>query len=276
MSINVDAEKLRQLMDAFYTLTGIRFILFDTAYQAILSYPESDCGFCSCMKGNSRAAAHCRASDTASFEKCRREGRLIQYECHAGLIEAAAPLKDGERVIGYVMFGQVTDQMGKRALRKRLPDLCAAYGLDPAALFSALPSVRCKNLDQIAAAAQILEACTSYILLKELITSKDDILLQRADAFIAAHLSDVTVSSLCAHLAVSRTKLYALYRDNLHTGVSEVIRSRRLRGAKTLLKTTELSIAEIAARTGFSDYNYFSRVFKRHFGRSPRSYQQNS
>ena len=40
-----------------------------------------------------------------------------------------------------------------------------------------------------------------------------------------------------------------------------------------LLRETELTIAEIAARTGFPDQSYFDRRFKQAFGKSPRQFR---
>jgi AraC-like DNA-binding protein len=35
-----------------------------------------------------------------------------------------------------------------------------------------------------------------------------------------------------------------------------------------------MSIADISDAVGFSDYNYFSRVYKAHFGKSPKTYRR--
>ena len=40
-----------------------------------------------------------------------------------------------------------------------------------------------------------------------------------------------------------------------------------------LLATTDTPISEIAADTGFSDYNYFRRVFKEMAGQSAKAYR---
>lgn len=48
-------------------------------------------------------------SDRSSFHQCKTERRLIIYRCHAGLIEAVVPLIDNHIVIGYLMFGQISD-----------------------------------------------------------------------------------------------------------------------------------------------------------------------
>jgi AraC-like DNA-binding protein len=47
----------------------------------------------------------------------------------------------------------------------------------------------------------------------------------------------------------------------------------RLSEAARLLRHTEDSIAEIAARTGFSDQSYFDRCFKREFKQTPRRFR---
>ena len=47
----------------------------------------------------------------------------------------------------------------------------------------------------------------------------------------------------------------------------------RLEKAELLLRTGTLSVAETAAACGFSDSNYFSTRFSRHFGCSPRQYR---
>lgn len=44
--------------------------------------------------------------------------------------------------------------------------------------------------------------------------------------------------------------------------------------AEQLIRTTSMQISEIAANVGFFDYNYFSKVFHRKFGVSPREYRK--
>ena len=47
----------------------------------------------------------------------------------------------------------------------------------------------------------------------------------------------------------------------------------RLQNAKRLLRSTGMSITEIAYAVGFSDSNYFSSVFKKHTGMTPGEYR---
>ena len=50
---------------------------------------------------------------------------------------------------------------------------------------------------------------------------------------------------------------------------------RRMDRAKHLLRNPDKSIKEICAEVGYSDPNYFSRIFKKYQGVSPTEYKEN-
>lgn len=77
-------------------------------------------------------------------------------------------------------------------------------------------------------------------------------------------------------LAVSRSTLCRRAREDLGMSVLRVHERVKIRWAETLLRDTELTVAEIAAHVGYSDAFYFSRVFKKHLGMSPRAYRRSA
>lgn len=81
---------------------------------------------------------------------------------------------------------------------------------------------------------------------------------------------DIRIDDICRALNISRTLLYEKTKQYTNGGIASFIRSRRLETAKKLLSETDLSVPEVSDRVGFSDYNYFLRVFKKHFGISPK------
>ena len=109
----------------------------------------------------------------------------------------------------------------------------------------------------------------------ELIIPDNNKILESVKSYIENHLSEsIEIEQLCNKFDVGRTKLYEIFRKEQKMGISKYILRRRLHKAKKLLKTTELSIAEIANNVGFSDYNYFSRIHKKQYGKSPKYYRR--
>ena len=53
--------------------------------------------------------------------------------------------------------------------------------------------------------------------------------------------------------------------------LSEYITQYRMQEAKKLITTTDEKLVTIAEKVGYSDVSYFSNVFKKFYGISPRS-----
>lgn len=275
MALQFDNSQLESLMKSFYILSGIRFVLFDNDFREIIAYPKENCDFCKLMKGCPKTRRKCNYADRHSFQECEKQNSLIIYKCHAGLVEAVMPLHENEKIIGYLMFGQITDNPDKSNLYSKTNLWVETYNLNVDALKQGIENIPYRAEEQIYAAAKIMEACTSYIIYKELITPKNDKIFDAAKTYIKNHLhEDISIELLCKELQIGRTKLYEIFRNELKMGISKYILRQRMHKAKKLLKTTDFSIAQIAHSVGFSDYNYFSRVYKKTYGKSAKYYRK--
>ena len=100
-------------------------------------------------------------------------------------------------------------------------------------------------------------------------------LSERMSTFLDEHLAeDLSGPRLCREFSMSRTALYQFARDQYGCGISEHIAKLRIRRAVTLLNTTGLSNAEVAAAVGIQDVNYFFRVFRKFTGLTPKKYRE--
>ena len=269
MKFEYNIDELSNLMTSFYKISGIRYILFDTDFNKIISVPADDCLFCKLMKENAETAAKCLECDKRSLNACKNSN-MVLYKCHAGLLEAAVALKSDDRIVGYMMFGQIADRAERNSKKEQLAKYCEAHNINREKSQTAIDKTIFKTNDQIYAASKIMEVCTSYILSKELIIPKGNLIFDKAKEYIENHLSEnFDISVMCAELNISRTRLYELFRQECSMGVSSYLRRRRMHKAKKLLKETDLPIWEVSARVGFEDYNYFSRVYKKIYGKSP-------
>ena len=161
-------RELMALMQDFHTLTGIRIALFDRDMAELMSYPNDRKTFCMHMREDPDFDAKCRACDERACALCRSENQLQIYRCHAGLTEAIAPITQDGRNIGYMMFGQVTEDADREEFFERMRALCESYDGSHDRSKS-IRRIKHRTRKQILAAARILDAFTDYILLKEMI-----------------------------------------------------------------------------------------------------------
>lgn len=83
-----------------------------------------------------------------------------------------------------------------------------------------------------------------------------------------------TVEEAAAFVGLSRSRFQHLYQQYFHTGyVNDRIRSR-MRRARSLLKNTDLPVADIARQLGYESETFFSRQFKQRIGVSPTVYRK--
>lgn len=277
MRLTVDLPKLRELMTGFHTLTGLKIALFDPEYRKVLGYPESEGPFCQYMYAAPATRARCEASNIQTFERCRASGRLTISHCHAGLMEATAPIVDGGVVRGYVMFGQIIDRDDRAAFLDELAAQLQPLGLDEDTARSVVANVPSLGAEHIHATARILDACICYLLRYDLVALRKGRLLQRVDTFIDAHLAeDLTTERLCTEFHLSRSNLYRLFADHLGDSVAATVKARRMEKARRLLRDTTLPLRHIAAECGYEDDAYFRRVFRAEHGMSAKAYREDA
>ncbi|MEO8413625.1 MAG: substrate-binding domain-containing protein [Ginsengibacter sp.] len=83
------------------------------------------------------------------------------------------------------------------------------------------------------------------------------------------------VMDICNEMGISRIQLYRKVKAVLNCNVNDYIVSTRLQKAKYYMQHENLSISEIAFKSGFSSAAYFSTVFKSKFGVTPSAFKEN-
>jgi len=85
--------------------------------------------------------------------------------------------------------------------------------------------------------------------------------------------NQVDIPWLAEQCGMSQTYFRRLFHHLYGVSPKQYILSARLRWAKTMLKSTEDSVTEIAGNCGFDSVYYFSRAFRTHEGVSPSEYR---
>ena len=99
--------------------------------------------------------------------------------------------------------------------------------------------------------------------------------VQKATTFIDSQLSgDLHLRRLAEELSVSPGHLCDIFHKETGRTVTQYVTDARMKAAANLLRSTQLQVQTVAQHCGIGDVNYFSKVFKRHFGVTPRQYRE--
>lgn len=106
---------------------------------------------------------------------------------------------------------------------------------------------------------------------------EQDELIERVRSFIDEHMSDdtITIPDIAQAMGMSRASFFARFKQLTDISPQDYLTHYRIEHAKRLLSRGDLTIAECAYKSGFSDPKYFSRVFKKTEGISPSAFLKN-
>ncbi|MDY3929504.1 MAG: AraC family transcriptional regulator [Clostridia bacterium] len=84
---------------------------------------------------------------------------------------------------------------------------------------------------------------------------------------------NVSVSSVAKHFGYNPDYISKLFKKLFGVGMKEYISAEKMKYAKDLLLTTNMSVKEISAQTGFVNENHFIKFFNYHEGKSPLQFR---
>ena len=108
-------------------------------------------------------------------------------------------------------------------------------------------------------------------------TSTDEKFMNNVLQIVEENLDnpEFNVNTLLGELNISRSLLHRKITALTDQSTVEFINNIRLKKSVDMLKKTDLNISEIAYSVGFNDPKYFSRIFRKQFGKTPSEYQKN-
>ena len=99
--------------------------------------------------------------------------------------------------------------------------------------------------------------------------------IDRIDEYVNRHYPQpITLSDLAAHVHLSRRQTARILQRHYRCTFTELVNEHRLANAVTLLRQSELSVAQIIERTFCHSPAYFYRLFEKKYGISPLQYRK--
>ncbi|MFP3153993.1 response regulator [Lachnospiraceae bacterium ZAX-1] len=105
--------------------------------------------------------------------------------------------------------------------------------------------------------------------------SKYKMLVQEVEDYVAENYArDVSLKDVSARVFISPQYLCRVFHMEKGASFVEWLNAYRIEKAKDILSTKDARITDVASLVGYNDYKYFSNVFKKHTGVTPRDYKK--
>ena len=242
-------------------------------YEILLQYEPHLCQVCSHLKASSKTRQRCINNKDRLNKSHPRN--TYYYCCWAGVEEFVFPVFcDGEPVCcvnlsGYRGKLEISKKLNEK-LKKRLDE---GYVESYSILCETVPTQ--KEVERV---INPLKYMLRSLFRQALLTPRkndptEEVYIQTLRYIYDHYMEHISTEDIARTLCYSSSHLRHVFLKKNGRTISDTLADIRLSSAEQLLSQSELSITQIALVCGFCDGNYFSTVFKKHKGRSPKAYR---
>ena len=264
-----------EILKDFHKITGARISLHDIEFNEIACYPDKLSGFCGRVQEYGAVRSKCLAADAVAFKKVCESGLGIIYKCHCGLIEIVAPIYNFGVMTGFFMMGQITDDNPESL--ESVKRLSAKYFSDEHELNAACEEIPLIKSETVNSYINILKIIAEYMTQTNRMTGQGQDLAASVKIYINRFYSrELTINLLCETFGCSRTTLINSFKKKFGQTVGRYITEYRIIQAENMLINSDISVKAISADCGFSDQNYFAKVFRAKHSLTPSEYRKSA
>ena len=106
------------------------------------------------------------------------------------------------------------------------------------------------------------------------VSEKSSRVIRQVAEYISAHYAEpLTLEEVAGHIHLNPSYLSTIFKKITNLSFREYLNKVRIEEAQRLLLNTDYSIIEISTACGFNDQSYFSKVFKRYTGMTPKRFR---
>lgn len=272
MIINYNIQKINKLLHDFYNATGIKMDLLKANFSYVSERNQHDyVKYCKCIQKTSKGNKMCFQSDNCLLQKSKISKKTEMHICHAGLVDISVPIVYDDKIIGYLILGQMKKETDFSVLKEHIEKL----GLDTDLMSEYYKEIPVFDIEKITSVSNIASILVKHILLENILKPKYDEKIQNAINYIDENLSsELTIQVISKKINVSKSVLYKRFHEYFDLTLSEYINLKRVEKSVEYLEKTNLSIEDISQKVGFSSISYFGKIFKRIKGTSPLKYKK--
>lgn len=288
MNIKYNHSKILKLLNDFSNCTNLTaslafddvllesttFTTDDSIQVGTNSYDASPIHFCHYIHENCNKNI-CHENDLFYLKQAKKAKKTIISSCHAGLCEIVTPILLDNVIVGYIMCGMFIDAEREYSSVEKVKETAKRLSLDESTLLNLYNRLPVLSKSTVESALNILNICIQHILREHFLEVRSNELSAQIKEYILDNLKEnLTTEHLSNVFFTNKQKLQTIFKEHFHDSIHNYIIKKRIEKAEVLLKQSKKTIDAIAFETGFPNYNYFIKIFKKRTGFSPLQFRK--
>ncbi len=271
----IETLQIEDLLRQFYEISGFRVSIHDVEYHEIYAYPKIKCMYCAALQEKDEVLEQCLKSDKSALAKASQSGKNYAYICPNHLYEVVQPIYNYGVLSGYLVMGQVAaDYPGKRQQLLQHATNVLQNRLQATLLVEDLTFIAPEKLQSYVGIMSVLAA---HITENHMLCNRNVAMPIMVKQFLDANYNTkITIDRLSQKFDCSRSTVQKGFYNRYGCSVMQYLQDVRITKAKEMLKSTRQNIGQIAGACGYDDQNYFSRIFTKAVGCSPKAYREDT
>lgn len=206
--------------------------------------------------------------------------KMLFARLKAGDTEQAKALLN--ELLGYVFFSEGTNLEVIKSRSLELSSLLSRAAIEGGATSDSILKINNQFLKDLQNINTLDDLC--YKLQESIdvftecmfnyIPNKSNEITRKAILYISRNfIRNLTLDEVAEHVHLNPAYFSTLFKQSTGSSFKEYLNMVRIEESKRFLATTEHSIIDIALAVGFEDQSYFSKVFKKYTGLTPKQYR---
>lgn len=280
-------KELLSIQKDLISVTNMGVVIIDIDGEYITektNYSE----FCKVFRKNSTLSLFCEKCDLKALNKVLLSRTPYIYKCHSGLIDVIIPILYEGEIIGAFLIGQFLLENNQEFELEKILKENIGKNIDLKLLQEKYKELTVISLEKLESIIRIVTYSTYYIadciknkkwLEMKNTVSKVKIELSNSKIapiikYINEHINENILLSLGANLCnMSQSQFSRTFKKETGKTFKEYVLLKKIEQAKFYIKTTDKSFSEISDFLGFEDSSYFTKLFKKYEGITPKEYK---
>lgn len=238
------------------------------------------CAFCEKTRSLPKGRDCCNKSDKSDAVALAKEyDTPFFFECHMGMKELVVPVRKESELIGVLFVGQCRIQGDNHT--GTITKSTQRLGGKPEEMLSLYEQLPVKSQDDLLNIGKILsQYFHTKVLNNQLLTpeitetdTNKDLAYLMQDYINANYSYSISPKNIAEKFYVNPSYASRCFSEKHGITLTEYISQVRIAKAMLLLKISTTPISNIALNVGYTDLNYFSRLFKKRVGLTPTQYR---